>query len=236
MQLSFIFFCLPFTTAFQFHSNKIPNYSLHTVKKKIDIPNKINHFAKLIRSESILPTSLLCFTGGFIMNPSIIDLIKNHRYIVSTINTILIMSSSMIVNDIFDIELDRLDHPNRPLVNGDIKIVDAIGYLFGLLSLTEFLNLRFLPGNLQGIFHLAIVNILLYTPIYKKIPFIKNIFCAAIISFSIFVSGLSATKELMVANPGFITINSLVADNPDTNTENAIIAAQKMFLIKGIFL
>jgi geranylgeranylglycerol-phosphate geranylgeranyltransferase len=137
------------------------------------------------------------------MNPSIIDLIQNHRYIVSTINTILIMSSSMIVNDIFDIELDKIDHPNRPLVNGDIKIVDGIGYLFGLLSLTEILNLWFLPGNLQTIFHLAIINILLYTPIYKKIPFIKNIFCAAIITFSVFVSGLSASKKLMVVNPGF---------------------------------
>jgi 4-hydroxybenzoate polyprenyltransferase len=100
-------------------------------------------------------------------------------------------------------ELDRVDHSDRPLVNGNISRKEAIGYLVGLLSMVEFLNIRFLPDNIQTIFHLAIVNILLYTPIYKKIPFIKNIFCAAIIAFSIFTSGLSATKELMVVNPGF---------------------------------
>lgn len=203
MKINILFFLLPIISAFQKYLTRSPISIIYTTKKSDDFSTKFIHFKQLIRSESILPTSLLCFTGGFIMNPSIIDLIKNHRYIVSTINTILIMSSSMIVNDIFDMNLDQIDHPNRPLVNGDIKIVDGIIYLLVLLSLTEILNLWFLPGNLQTIFHLAIVNILLYTPIYKKIPFVKNIFCAAIIAFSIFVSGLSATKVLMVVNPGF---------------------------------
>jgi geranylgeranylglycerol-phosphate geranylgeranyltransferase len=203
MYFSFVLFFLPFTTSFQLHFNKIPNHPLQTIKQNIDFSTKVMHFKKLIRSESILPTSLLCFTGGFIMNPSIIGLFKTPSFLISTINTILVMSSSMIVNDIFDIELDKVDHSDRPLVNGDISRKEAIGYLFGLLSIVEFLNVRFLPDNLQTIFHLAVVNIFLYTPIYKKIPFIKNIFCAAIVSFSVFVSGLSATKELMVVNPGF---------------------------------
>jgi len=158
---------------------------------------------KLIRSESILPTSLLCLTGGFMMNPSIVGLLQNPKFMVSTVNILFIMSSSMIVNDIFDMNLDKIDHPDRPLVNGCISKNAATGYLFGFLFIVECLNTRFLPENLQTIFHLAIINILLYTPIYKKIPFIKNIFCAGMIAFSIFVSGLSASKGLMVVNPGF---------------------------------
>jgi geranylgeranylglycerol-phosphate geranylgeranyltransferase len=114
------------------------------------------------------------------------------------------MSSSMIVNDIFDIELDRIDHSNRPLVNGDISMRDAVGYLVGLLSITECLNMYFLPDNLQTIVHLCIFNILVYTPIYKKIPFIKNIFCAAMVAFSIFFAGLATSnKELLILNPRF---------------------------------
>ena len=158
---------------------------------------------KLIRSESILPTGLLCFTGGFMMNPSILGLLQNPKFMVSTINILFIMSSSMIVNDIFDMDLDKIDHPDRPLVNGGISKNAATGYLFGFLFIVECLNTRFLPDNLQTIFHLAIINILLYTPIYKKIPFIKNIFCAGMVAFSIFVSGLSASKGLMIVNPGF---------------------------------
>ena len=206
MKISIFFSVLPFIGTNAFHN--IPNIyltrpHLYTTPKSVDFSTKFLHFKKLIRAESILPTSLLCFTGGFMMNPSIQGLLQNSRFMISTINTVLILSSSMIVNDIFDMELDRVDHSDRPLVNGSISRNEAIGYLFGLLSMIEFLNIRFLPDNLQTIFHLAIVNILLYTPIYKKIPFVKNIFCAAIIAFSIFVSGLSACNGLMIINPGF---------------------------------
>jgi len=178
-------------------------HSFHMSMTVKTTTNKIGHFQKLIRVESILPTSLLCFTGGFIMNPSITGLLQSPKYLVSTLNTVLIMSSSMIVNDIFDMNLDKIDHPDRPLVTGCISRNTAIVYFLGLLSIVEFLNVRFLPDNLQTIFHLAIINISLYTPIYKKIPFIKNIFCAGIIAFSVFVSGLSACKGLMIVNPGF---------------------------------
>ena len=198
----FILF-LPYIYAFQ----KCPKYSsippIYTTKKSEDFSTKFVYFQKLIRAESILPTSLICFTGGFIMNPSVIGLLQTPSFLISTVNILAIMSSSMIVNDICDRKLDIIDHPDRPLVNGDISIIEAFGFLFGLLSTVEFLNVRFLPDNLQTIFHLAIVNILLYTPIYKKIPFIKNIFCAGMVAFSVFVSGLSACKGLMILNPGF---------------------------------
>ena len=204
MKFSIFLWLLPLTRSFQLHSNKYPVYSLHTVKQNIDIPIKIKHFTQLIRAESILPTSLLCFTGGFIINPSIIGLLQTPSFLISTVNTILIMSSSMIVNDIFDVKNDRIDHPERPLVNGNITILDAIGYLFGLLSLIECLSMRFLPDNLQTIVHVSILNIILYTPIYKKIPFIKNMFCAGMVAFSIIFSGLAASnRELIIVNPRF---------------------------------
>jgi len=196
-------FFLPLVYTFPLHSMKYSSFSLKTKKNPVDFPSKFQHFKQLIRSESILPTSLLCFTGGFIMNPSLQSLFQTPAFIISSINTILIMSSSMIINDIFDIKNDLIDHPHRPLVNGNITISEAIGYLIGLLSITEILSIRFLPENLQNIVHLSIINIFLYTPIYKKIPFIKNIFCAIMISFSLFFSGLSATKGLMATIPNF---------------------------------
>ena len=200
-----IFFLLPIICAFTLYPVKKMHISsyIYTTKKSVDFSTKIKHFNKLIRSESILSTSLLCFTGGFIINPSLITLFTTPSFIISTINTITIMSSSMIINDIFDIETDKLNSPTRPLVNGDVSKKEAFVYLFGLLSFTEFLNMRFLSSNLQNIVHFAILNILLYTPIYKRIPFIKNIFCAAVVSFSIFYNALSATKGLIELNPRF---------------------------------
>lgn len=201
MQFYFLLFVLPSFYAFHFvKKHPVPVQPLYMVKKDVD---KIRGFQQLIRPPSILPTSLLCFSGGFMMNPSILGLLQTPSFIISTVNTILIMSSSMVINDIFDIENDRINSPHRPLVTGDISVKEAVWFLIGLLSLTEFLNVRFLSSHLQNIVHLSIINILLYTPIYKKIPFIKNVFCAGLISFSLFFSGLSATKGLIELNRGF---------------------------------
>lgn len=172
-----------------------------------DIPNsifnKINSYLKLIRYKNILPTLLLSFTGGWLMNQSIIQLLESPYFIISTINTILIMSSSMIINDIYDIEIDRINNFNRPLVTGEINIRDALLFYFILLGSIEFLNLNYLPYNLQTIIHLTIFFINIYTPILKKIPLIKNISCAFVVSFSLFFAALSSTNKYIVLNKNF---------------------------------
>jgi 4-hydroxybenzoate polyprenyltransferase len=162
---------------------------------------KIRSFLELIRSKNILPTFLLCFSGGFITNPSILELLKSTQFIVSIINIILITSSSMIINDIFDIETDKTNSPNRPLVTGAISKNQAILYSVVLLGICEILNLRFLPPSLRRIVDLSILFILFYTPILKKILFVKNLSCATIISFSLVFSGLASNSLPIINNP-----------------------------------
>ena len=53
--------------------------------------SKCNSFLKIIRFQNVAPTVLLCFTGGWMINPSIINLLHSSKFIVSTIDTILIM-------------------------------------------------------------------------------------------------------------------------------------------------
>ena len=151
------------------------NYQITQTEK---IKNKKNNFMTLIRSENIFPTLLLSFSGGWIVNPSIYTLFNSTPFIVSIINTILIMSSSMIINDIVDINIDKINNPNKPLVNGSVKITEAIIYLFSLLFTAQLLSITYLPKKMQYITKLSILNILLYTPIFKKIIFLKNISCA----------------------------------------------------------
>jgi 4-hydroxybenzoate polyprenyltransferase len=186
-------------------NKKIYIYPFNFAEKKnnnlIDkVINKINYkkrnFAKLIRSDNIFPTLLLNFSGGWIANPSLYNLFNSIPFIVSIITTILIMSSSMIINDILDINIDKINYPNKPLVNRSISIKEAYTYLFILLSLTELLSLKYLPNKMQFIIHLAILNIILYTPIFKKITFIKNISCAFLVSFSVIFSSLGSNINL----------------------------------------
>jgi geranylgeranylglycerol-phosphate geranylgeranyltransferase len=165
--------------------------------------NKIKSFMKLIRINNVLPTLLLSFSGGWIMNPSFINLLNCKIFIVSTINTLLIMSSSMIINDLFDIEIDKINNPERPLITKEITIKEAILSFVSLISLTEYLSITFLPGNLQFIINLMIINVILYTPFYKKVIFLKNIICSSIVSFTIFFSGLSSSNYYMSTSKKF---------------------------------
>lgn len=163
---------------------------------KKSIVNKTKSFFKIIRYKNIMPTLLLSFSGGVIINPSY-NLFHSSKFIISSIITVLIMSCSMIINDVFDVNIDRINNKSRPLVTGEITMREAKIYIILLLSLTEFLN-SLLPYNLQVITHLAIINIILYTPIFKYILLIKNISCALLVGFAVVFAGLTAQNTLNI--------------------------------------
>jgi len=178
-------------------------YSPTPSRKELPL-KKFHHFLTLIRFHTILPTTLLNFIGGWIINPSFNDLIHSQPFIVSGIITQCILASSMIVNDLCDIETDRINSPGRPLVTGKITIPEAIIATNSLLWFAECLNMALLPPSIQYITHEAIMLILLYTPVLKRIPLVKNLACASLVSFSMFFSGLAVT----VARNELIAINS----------------------------
>jgi 4-hydroxybenzoate polyprenyltransferase len=177
-------------------TNAIAQYN-NDDNKFVKIKRKINSILTLIRPQNILPTTVLCFSGGWIMNPSFVNLIQTKSFIVATLTTLLIMSCSMVLNDLFDIEVDKINNPTRPLITGEITKKEAILLSLSILSITEILSFVYFPKVLQYIIHAAIVNIVAYTPIFKKIPIIKNISCALLISFSVIFTGLAANVNIM---------------------------------------
>jgi 4-hydroxybenzoate polyprenyltransferase len=189
------------------NNKKYNLFKNNLLKENINI-QKINKkkdgFLKLIRYKNIPSTLLLSISSGFIINNSILELFQSKMFIASSIITILIMSSSMIINDIFDISIDKINNANRPLVNGDIKFHEAIISLFLLLGLTEYLSIKYLINKLQIIVNIAILTIILYTPLLKKILFIKNLTCSSLISFSTYFSALSLINDININKNIFI--------------------------------
>jgi len=165
-------------------------------KEKIQIiKKKTTSFLKLIRANNIPATNFLCFSGGFIMNPYFFRLFQNNIFWISTLITNLIMSASMVTNDLFDIEVDRINSPERPLITGEVSRKEAIGYTIGLLGLAEALSMSFLNIKLQYIIHLAVIFTVIYTPILKRIIILKNMSCATIVAFSLFFTGISSFNQ-----------------------------------------
>ena len=112
--------------------------------------------------------------------------------IYSLISTLLLLSANMAINDLFDLEIDRINHSDRPLVSGEIKIKEAILLTIALIFSTELINIFLLPQKLQIPIHLSVLFTFIYTPILKKILFVKNISCALMVAYSIFFGGFAA--------------------------------------------
>jgi geranylgeranylglycerol-phosphate geranylgeranyltransferase len=160
------------------------------------LKTKTQGFVKIIRPQNIIPTLFLCFTGGWITNPSVKSLLKSPTFIVSSINSVIVMSSSMIINDIFDLEIDKINNPSRPLVTGQLTKKEAIMYNCLLVGIAEILSLKYLtPKSILHV-NLALLNITVYTPILKRILIIKNVSCAFLVSFSLFFAGLASMNGL----------------------------------------
>jgi 4-hydroxybenzoate polyprenyltransferase len=161
---------------------------------------------RLVRVNNFAPTLLLCFTGGWIMDPSFSHFIHSTSFLASTLDTVFIMFASMAINDIYDVKIDKINNPTRPLITGELQVKDALFIVLLLLGATEYITLQYLPGNLQVIIQCIILQIILYTPVLKKIPIIKNISCATLVAFSIFFAGLSTSAsvdKIMTTNTHF---------------------------------
>jgi 4-hydroxybenzoate polyprenyltransferase len=170
----------------------------------ISFKNKLKELVQLIRPKSIVPTLFLCGAGGFIMNPSIPNLIFSKTFITSTASTILILSSSMVINDIYDVKIDKINNPGRPIASGKIKKYEAILLYLSLIGSTEAFSIYFLPEAKQDIINFFIFLTSIYTPLLKRIPLLKNIVCAWIVSFTLFFSGLSSSpNQFAIQNNNF---------------------------------
>jgi geranylgeranylglycerol-phosphate geranylgeranyltransferase len=101
----------------------------------------------------------------------------------------------MVINDVFDIEIDKTNNPSRPLVTGQITKKEAIVFLAFCLFLSEFLSMKYLPLRLQYMMHASIINVISYTKVLKPIFLIKNVSCAGLVALALYFCGFASTTQ-----------------------------------------
>ena len=89
--------------------------------------------------------------------------------------------ASNILNDILDINIDKINRPNRMLPSGHLKIQEAlflmsILYALGIMA-TSYLH----PIGQRIALTLVLPLLVLYTPLFKRLPFIGNLMVGAIL-------------------------------------------------------
>ena len=165
-------------------------------KTRSHLGKKAKAIGCLIRANNIPHVSLIHLTGAFIVNPDPRSFITNINFIASFFITHLVTFYSMVVNDLFDYKLDLVNHPNRVLQKGDVSLVEASVLATILGSLVFFINRYFLFDS-QFVF-LSMALSTLYTPVFKRIPVIKNAMCSYVVASTLYFAGIHAQTSLFV--------------------------------------
>jgi geranylgeranylglycerol-phosphate geranylgeranyltransferase len=109
-------------------------------------------------------------------------------------------ASGNIINDIFDIETDRISHPNRVLVLGVLtKKHAAIEYL--LLNLFATIIAGYLSIKLMLIVLISIIVLFLYSYSLKKKPLIGNVTVAFLTGLAFIYGGIAAENLVTAIVP-----------------------------------
>jgi 4-hydroxybenzoate polyprenyltransferase len=214
--LLIVFFCkINNTTSYvlrslEINKHKQINCKLNDNNLKITKPIKIDSYCKLLRTNSIFPTFLLNVLGGWLTIPSY-QLFLNKNFWLFSFITQLTMMNSMVVNDLFDLKIDLINNANRPLVNKEISIKQAQCLYLTISVVTHLISAIFFRKHFLYVYILAINWVLfLYTPVLKKILFIKNLTCSSVVS-----STLLFTSKSLVLNQGTNTLNLQIAQQPN---------------------
>ncbi len=147
----------------------------------------MNDWAKIIRPINgfmgIIATLISGFIGvGFRLPDYYIEIS------MAAIAVLLVTSGGNIINDVVDIETDRVNHPERPLVTGRISVKSAetaatASFLAALLISGAFISLLAL-----AVVALAEVFLILYEFKTKKLGFSGNVMISILVGL-IFVFG-----------------------------------------------
>ena len=139
----------------------------------------------LVRPSNLLITLATVFVSCLLAGGGVRELTP---MIVASLAAGLIGSGGMVVNDLFDIEIDRINKPSRPLPSGAVSAPAASFFYASLTGVGLLLNL-FLHSGAQVIAAGAAILIFLYSYRLKSTPLVGNLAVGALTGLTFLYGG-----------------------------------------------
>jgi len=150
-------------------------------------------FLHLIRYKNLLMVFLSMFLTKYFLIESFIStpLLSDIDFIILTTSILLITMGGYLINDIYDIESDKINKPDKVYISTIISIKSGL-FLYFLTSVTGlilgfYLSINKNLNHLSGFFIVTVILLFIYTKILKKLPLIGNIIVALLVSLPIFL-------------------------------------------------
>ncbi len=152
---------------------------------------KLTAIIKIIRPLNFLITIISVIVAAIICLPA---KIPGLHVILAAFAASLVMASGNIINDIYDIDIDRVNKPLRPLPSGKISIKEAYIYYFVLIAASVLIS-SLLNEKAIAIVLVSILILFIYSKYLKRIPLVGNV-TVAFLTGLVFIYG-----GIVVENP-----------------------------------
>ncbi len=154
-------------------------------------------YVEMLRLQNVAPSMLLVLMGAWTATRDV-RLVLDKIVGVMAVVSALVAVGSCVLNDWFDVHVDRHNHPERTLAAGKVQPHYALGLGVGCLALALLVGMWAAPSGslLALIVRLAVVAVTLYTPVFKPVPFLKNGVVAAVTAASVTLGGLASGAAL----------------------------------------
>ncbi|MCU4176175.1 geranylgeranylglycerol-phosphate geranylgeranyltransferase [Carboxylicivirga sp. N1Y90] len=164
-------------------------------------------YLRLIRYKNLLIIALLQFMLRYALLIPILEhyglqpVLSDFRFILLVVSTVLLAASGYIINDYFDIRIDRINRPEKVLVGKVIKRRVAL-FLHVVLSIT---------GILIGFFLAYVARKEVYALIYLAVPitlwYYSTTFKRHVLIGNLIISMLTALVALLVVSIEFAMLS-----------------------------
>lgn len=153
-------------------------------------------FLRLIRWKNLLMIAFIQLLFKFVYFPvfSVSVSLSKFDFTVLIIATLAIAAAGYIINDIFDVQADKINKPNKVIIEKFISpkvafnfyiILNALGILAGFYVTYRINKLSFI-----AIFVITALLLKLYNSNFKKKPLLGNLIISLLVSLSILIVGI----------------------------------------------
>jgi geranylgeranylglycerol-phosphate geranylgeranyltransferase len=152
--------------------------------------NKLSAYIKIIRPFNFLITFLTVIIAALV---SYKGEVSSTKVLLAALTASLTMSAGNVINDIYDMKGDKINHPERPLPSHIISIKSA--YIYYLILLAVSLVLSLFISNLNfAVNVLAVILLYLYSYKFKRIPFTGNLVVSLLTGLTFIYGGIAVNN------------------------------------------
>ena len=167
------------------------------------------------------PLNLLQATLAVVLTTAFLgEMEQTNILILLILSVITINAGGNIINDIYDLEIDRINRPDRPLPSGGMRVNQARIYLIILFAAGSLLAWSISLQTFIIAGPISIPILIAYSACFKRQPLIGNLTVSFMLGLAFIYVGsafgnIKATLVMAVLAFGFTLIREIVKDLED---------------------